>query len=256
MRAQTEAGPHVRRSYDGGMQRRTRLRALWPFLPYVMASAIHVLALAGHSSLATPTKALLMPLLALPVILTWRALVPRTAAALILGALLFSWLGDEAGLFFAFAPELPLMLGFFGVAHLAYIALFLRHLRVRRLPMWTLVYVVWWLLMMMTLGPHTGSLLAAVGAYGVVLAGTAATSARCHAMIAWGGAFFLASDSLLAFRLFLPDAMPDWTSPAVMITYTIEQGLIVGGALLALRRGAAPASPAVSAVDDRGASRA
>ncbi|MGB4135732.1 MAG: lysoplasmalogenase family protein [Microbacterium sp.] len=50
-----------------------------------------------------------------------------------------------------------------------------------------------------------------------------------------GGAFFLASDSVLAFRLFLPDAMPAWTSPAVMLTYTLGQGLIIAGSLLALR---------------------
>ncbi|GAA4487106.1 lysoplasmalogenase [Microbacterium panaciterrae] len=218
------------------MQSRTRLRALWPFAPYIVVAVIHVTSLAVHSPLATPTKALLMPLLALPVIVGWKRLAPRGAAILLLVALLFSWLGDEAGLFFPFAPELPLMLGFFAVAHLAYIVLFLRHLRVRRLPMWTVAYVLWWLLMMVVLGPHTGSLLVAVGAYGLVLAGTAATSARCRPMVAWGGAFFLASDSILAFRLFTPASMPDWTSPAVMITYTIGQGLIVAGALRALRR--------------------
>jgi hypothetical protein len=138
------------------------------------------------------------------------------------------------------------MLGFFGVAHVAYIVLFLRRLRVHRLPLWTVAYVLWWLLMMMVLGPHTGSLLAAVGAYGVVLAGTAATSAGCRATIAWGGAFFLASDSILAFRLFLPDAMPDWTSPAVMVTYTIGQGLIVAGALRAFHRDDASLPAAVA----------
>lgn len=223
-------------SYDGGMQSRTRLRALWPFVPYIVASVVHVAALALHSPLATPTKALLMPLLALPVVLAWRTLAPRGAAVLLVAALILSWLGDEAGLFFPFAPELPLMLGFFGLAHIAYIALFLRHLRVRRQPIWTVVFVLWWLFMLMLLGPRTGSLLVAVGVYGIVLAGTAATSARCRAMIAWGGVSFLASDSILAFRLFAPDTMPGWTSPAVMVTYTLGQGLIVAGALLALRR--------------------
>ncbi|MGN8027117.1 lysoplasmalogenase family protein [Microbacterium sp. 22242] len=219
------------------MHRRTRLRALWLFAPYIVVSVIHVIADAAHNPLMTPTKALLMPLLALPVILARRRLAPLGAVLLLLAALFFSWLGDEAGLFFPSAPELPLMLGFFGLAHVAYIALFVRHLRVRRLPWWTAVYAVWWLLMILVLGPHTGALLIAVGAYGIVLAGTAATAARCRPMIAWGGAFFLASDTILAFRLFLPDAMPDWTSPAVMVTYTIAQGLIVAGALRGLRRG-------------------
>ena len=248
MRPETTSGEPLR-SYDGGMQSRTRLRALWPFVPYLAMSLIHVMSNAVHGPLTTPTKALLMPLLALPVVLAWKTLVPRAAAVLLLAALFFSWLGDEAGLFFPFAPELPLMLGFFGLAHVAYIALFLRHLRVRRLPLWTVFFVVWWLLMIMVLGPQTGSLLAAVGAYGIVLAGTAATSARCRPMIAWGGVFFLTSDSILAFRLFLPEAMPDWTSPAVMITYTIGQGLIAAGVLRSLRSGEnASAHPSIGGV--------
>ncbi|MFB7841965.1 lysoplasmalogenase [Microbacterium sp. NPDC056052] len=237
------------------MQSRTRLGALWPFAPYIVVALVHVVALAAHSPLAVPTKALLMPLLAVPAVLAWKFLAPRGAAVLLTVALLFSWLGDEAGLFFPFAPELPLMLGFFGLAHVAYIVLFLRHLRVRRLPLWTVVYVLWWLFMIALLGPHTGSLLAAVAAYGIVLAGTAATSARCRATIAWGGVFFLSSDSILAFRLFLPDAMPDWTSPAVMVTYTIGQGLIVAGALRALRRDETAFAPAGARADaiDHGA---
>lgn len=232
------------------MQSRSRYRALWPFVPYLLVSLVHVISNAAHGPLTTPTKALLMPLLALPLALAWKALAPRRAAVLLGAAVFFSWLGDEAGLFFPFAPELPLMLGFFSLAHVAYIVLFLRHLRARRLPLWTVVYVLWWLLMMMVVGPHTGSLILAVGAYGIVLAGTAATSARCRATIAWGGAFFLASDSILAFRLFLADAMPDWTSPAVMITYTIGQGLIVAGALRTLRADDDVALPAT--VDSRG----
>ncbi|UUT35135.1 lysoplasmalogenase [Microbacterium elymi] len=54
--------------------------------------------------------------------------------------------------------------------------------------------------------------------------------------MAIGALLFLASDTLLAFRLFLPDAMPGWTSPVVMLTYTAGQGLIAAGALAALRR--------------------
>ncbi|MDR6867381.1 hypothetical protein J2Y69_001984 [Microbacterium resistens] len=220
------------------MQRGTpsRFGALWPFLPYILVSVVHVGALAVDSPLAPPTKMLLMPLLALPVVLAWRRIGPRSAAVLMIVALAFSWLGDEAGAFFPALPELPLMLGFFGLAHIAYIALFLRTLRVRRLPFWTVAYALWWLLMLVVLGPHTGPLLIGVALYGIVLAGTAASSARCLPLIAWGGAFFLASDTILAFRLFLPDAMPAWTSPAVMLTYTLGQGLIIAGALRALRK--------------------
>ncbi|WP_321182042.1 lysoplasmalogenase family protein [Microbacterium algeriense] len=195
--------------------------------------------LAVESPLAGPTKLLLMPLLAVPVVLSARKLVPRSALLMLLAALLFSWLGDGAGAFFPTAPELPLMLLFFGIAHVAYILLFARHLAIRRTPWWVLIYVAWWVAMIAILGPHTGVLLIAVAVYGLVLGGTAAFSARCHPFVAVGGAFFLTSDTILAFRLFLPDALSSWSSPAVMLTYTIGQGLIVAGALLSLRKAAA-----------------
>ncbi len=202
----------------------------------MVLSVVHVSAIALDSPLAPPTKLWLMPLLALPVAAAAPRLRPRAVVALLLAALLFSWLGDSAGAFFPTLPELPLMLGFFGIAHIGYIVLFLRFARIRRLPWWTLAYVAWWVGMLSILGPHTGGLFPAVAAYGLVLAGTAATAARCHPIVTIGGAFFLASDSILAFRLFLPDALPEWMSPAVMITYTIGQGLIVWGVLHTLAR--------------------
>ncbi|WP_298867495.1 lysoplasmalogenase [uncultured Microbacterium sp.] len=203
--------------------------AVWA--PYVVLAIIHVSAIALDSPLAPPTKLWLMPLLALPVLIAAPRLLPRAVLGLLLGALLLSWLGDGAGAFFPGLPELPLMLGFFGLAHIAYIVLFARFARIRRLPWWTLVYVAWWVGMLSIVGPHTGGLLLAVAVYGIVLAGTAAMSARCHPIVAIGGGFFLASDSILAFRLFLPDGLPGWLGPAVMITYTIGQGLIVWGVL-------------------------
>lgn len=209
---------------------------LWAFAIYAAASAIHVVLLAIDSPLASPSKLLLMLLLALPVLLSVHALPQRGALFLILAALLFSWLGDGAGAFFPALPELPLMLLFFGIAHIAYIVLFARYLARRRMPWWALIYAAWWVAMLAGLGPHIGGLLVAVAAYGLVLAGTAAFSARCHPLVSAGGAFFLASDTILAFRLFVPDAMPAWTSPAVMLTYTLGQGLIVAGALIGLRK--------------------
>ena len=83
---------------------------------------------------------------------------------------------------------------------------------------------------------YTSTLLPAVAGYGLVLGGTAAFAARCSPLIATGGVFFLLSDTVLAFRLFLADTMPQWTSPLVMLTYTLGQGLIVAGALVALRK--------------------
>lgn len=219
------------------MQRRAPITTLvWAFVPYVIVSVAHVLLLTVGSPLAGPTKIALMPLLALPVVVLARRIAPRGALILIVAALLFSWLGDSAGAFFPTAPDLPLMLGFFGIAHLAYIALFARHLARRRMPWWALIYAAWWVGMILLLGPHTGDLLVAVAVYGVVLGGTAAFSTRCSPVIAVGGAFFLASDTILAFRLFLPEAVSPWGSPVVMLTYTLGQGLIIAGALAALTR--------------------
>lgn len=217
------------------MQRRT-LPPLLVWLPYIVLSIIHVIALATSSTLAEPTKLTLMPLLAVPVLASASRLRSRVTLALLLAALLFSWLGDGAGTFFPAAPTLPLMLAAFGLAHVAYIILFTRFAPQRRLPRWTLIYAAWWIGMLLALGPHVGALIIGVAAYGLVLAGTAATAARCGRLVMAGGAFFLASDTILAFRLFLPDAMPDWTSPAVMLTYALGQGLIVAGLLRTFTR--------------------
>lgn len=219
------------------MQRRSLSPVIaWAFAPFIVVSAMHVVFLAIDNPLAGPTKLLLMPLLAVPVILSVRRATPTSALIVLLLALLFSWLGDGVGAFFPWAPELPLMLAFFGIAHVAYILLFVRHLARRRMPRWALVYSAWWVAMLVFLGPHTGGLLIAVAVYGLVLGGTAAFSTRCHPVVAVGGAFFLASDTILAFRLFLPDSLPAWSNPAVMLTYTIGQGLIVAGALITLQR--------------------
>ncbi|WP_311244429.1 lysoplasmalogenase [Microbacterium sp. WCS2018Hpa-23] len=218
------------------MQRRSPAPPLWAFIPYIMVSAIHVVLLALESPAAGPSKLLLMPLVAIPVLVSMRAIRSRAALALLFAAIVFSWLGDSVGALFPDAPEVPLMLLFFGIAHLAYIALFIRHLRVRRMPWWALIYAVWWIAMLFFLGPQTGGLLVAVAVYGLVLGATAAFSTRCHPLVAVGGAFFLASDTLLALRLFLPESLPAWSNPAVMATYTIGQGLIIAGALIALRK--------------------
>lgn len=219
------------------MQRRRQLDPLlWAFLPYIAVSVAHVVLLSLESPAAGPTKLLLMPLLAAPVLVSLRRIREHAAQALILGALAFSWLGDSAGALFPAAPEVPLMLMFFGIAHLAYVALFIRHLAQRRMPWWALVYAGWWVAMVAFVGPHAGGLLIAVAVYGLVLGATAAFSTRCHPLVAIGGAFFLASDTVLALRLFLPDSLPAWSNPAIMATYTIGQGLIISGALIALRK--------------------
>jgi len=205
------------------------------FLPYAVVSSLQVVALwIGDESVALLTKLLLMPLLAVGVL--WVRRGRSATLVLLLAAITLSWLGDSAAQFFPFVPSLPMMLLFFGLAHLAYIWLFQRHTAVQRMPLWALVYAAWWVAMLAVLWPHLGDLRWAVAVYGLVLGGTAASSARCRPMIAGGGALFLASDTLLAFRLFVPDAMPWWTSPLVMLTYCLGQGLIAAGVVTSRKR--------------------
>lgn len=214
----------------------------WGFVPYVVVSIVHVAAqFAQNDAIGSPTKLLLMPLLAVGVLWAGRGSRWGTTYTLLFLAIAFSWLGDGATTFFPFAPELPTMLLWFGIAHLCYIALFWKRLAVRRLPAWSAVYAVWWITMVAILWPTLGALAIAVVVYGAVLAATAASASRCHPVIAWGGALFLASDTLLAFRLFTPDAVPDATSGAIMLAYTLGQGLLASGVVLADRgRASAP----------------
>mgnify|MGYP001290630590 CR=1 FL=1 len=216
---------------------------LIPFIPYGVVSAVHCLLLifdlpgSGYE-----TKQLLMPALALAAV--WSAWGlrpwPRRAMLLVLAAVAASWLGDGAGLFFAALPTLPMMIAFFAIAHLCYMIVFWRAPGItgaRRVPLWTLVCAVWWVVILSIVGPHSGALFFPLAIYGLVLGGTAVLSTRLGPTVAWGGVLFLVSDTLLAFRLFL-DA-PDAVGDMVMITYTLGQGLIVYGIVAALRRGAA-----------------
>ncbi|MFT4230951.1 MAG: lysoplasmalogenase [Microbacterium sp.] len=218
-------------------------RWTWGVAPYAVVSLIHVGALAlGAESVAAPTKLVLMPLLAVAVLwggrgTLWGGRGTRWGAAfkLLFLAIAWSWLGDGAGAFFPAAPELPVMLACFGLAHVCYLRLFWRHLAIRRLPRWTVVYALWWIVLVSVLWPHLGGLAAAVTGYGLLLGGTASLAARCSPVVTWGGALFLCSDTILALRIFVPDAMPGWTSPLVMLTYCLGQGLIATGAIARAR---------------------
>jgi len=227
------------------------MHRLWiGFVPFAVISIVHIVALAvGADAVAAPTKLLLMPLLAVAVFWGGRGSRWGLPYTLLFAAIALSWLGDGAGTFFPFAPTVPMMLLFFGLAHLCYIWLFWRTLAVRRVPPWAIVYGLWWGVLLAVLWPNLGGLLVAVAVYGLVLGGTAVAASRCHPLIAWGGAFFLASDTILAFRLFTPDAMPDWTSPLVMFTYCLGQGLIAAGVIVAdrLRTASVTANPTAAA---------
>lgn len=213
----------------------------WGFGLYALVSAIHIVSgVVGPDVIVFPTKLMLMPALAIAALWALRGSFDTStatrAASVLFVALAFSWLGDGAGFFFPFLDdELPAMLLCFGLAHLAYILLFLRFLPRRPVPRWTLIYVVWWVLMVAVLWPSLGALAIAVALYGLVLGGTAVAATRGGAITTAGGAFFLASDTILALRLFLPDQTGLLAGPWVMLTYTIGQGLLAYGIVRLLR---------------------
>lgn len=232
---------------DAAALRRGDLReraGWWGFALYGAVAAAHVtIGITGPDNLEYPTKLLLMPALALAVLWamrgSWRQTPTARATALLLVALTLSWLGDGAGLFFPFlGDELPAMLLCFGLAHLVYIALFLRFLPRRPLPRWTIVYALWWIVMIAVLWPSLGPLAVGVAVYGLVLGGTAVAATRGSRVTALGGAFFLASDTILAVRLFLPDQTPPLADTWIMLAYTIGQGLLAYGVIRLLRGGA------------------
>ncbi|MGL4256823.1 MAG: lysoplasmalogenase family protein [Microbacterium sp.] len=218
---------------------------LWiAFIPFAFAAVIHVWMLAIDAQDATgPTKLMLMPFLALAVV--WAAHREWTSAHTVLvTAIGLSWIGDGAGPLFPGADTVPLMLLFFAFAHVCYIWLFWRMLPVRRVPLWAGVYVVWFVTLLTVLWSDLGGLLIPVAAYGLLLAATAMGAARCHPLIAAGGALFLFADSVLAFELFRPEALPAWSSPLVMRTYCLGQALFAAGVILTVRERRAAETPA------------
>ena len=196
-----------------------------PLLPIVVVGLIHL----GAILLSLPdvvewTKPLLMPALAIGLI--WAA-PERRSPAVLLGviALLFSWVGDVTLRWFVVG------LVFFLLAHIAYLVLFVTRLAERRMQWWAAAYAVWLVVLLTILGASTGSLLIPVIAYGTVLCVMAAFASRCNRWVAWGGALFVASDSILAINKFLPDAGIPLADFLIMVTYLAAQTLIVWGIL-------------------------
>lgn len=230
---------------------------LTPFLPYIAVSVVHcILIMFQLPGRGFETKQLLMPALVLAVLWSmWRIRPwPRPALLLVLIALVASWVGDGAGMFFPALPTLPTMILFFAIAHLAYIVLFWRapdFVAVKKVPKWAFVYAGWWVATLALVGPYAGMLLIPLAVYGVVLGLTAALSPRLGRTVAWGGAFFLISDTFIALKEFM--GLPQMVSDLVIMpTYTLGQGLIVFGVivLLRMRVGSPNVDPATSAVSN------
>jgi uncharacterized membrane protein YhhN len=207
-----------------------KIRTIAMFVPYLVVCVIHLVALAvGVTSISSFTKPFLMVLL----LVAFLFLLPRVRGEVaLLGSLgiLLSWIGDVT----LSSPEdlgFLIGLGFFLLAHVAYVILFLRGLRVHRLRPLAVVYPGWLIVFIVILAPHLGSLLIPVVVYGLVLCLMGASALRCNRWIAVGGGLFVISDSLLGLSNFLP-GFHLWQSDfLIMFTYLSAQGLIAFGAL-------------------------
>lgn len=205
-----------------------RARTLAVFTPYAVVGIVHLAALAIDAEpLSTFTKPLLMPFLLAGVLFAlprWRTEVAALASI----ALLFSWAGD-VGIASPGDLSFVIALGLFLIAHIAYIALFLRKLRMRRISLWAIGYLLWWVALVVVLAPYTGALLGPVAIYGLVLVAMGAIALSCNTFVAIGGALFAASDTLLGLNKFHPRFELWQVDFLIMFTYIAAQGLIALG---------------------------
>jgi len=216
------------------------MRWAWPFWIYAAVTVVHLVNIAVPATDDGPTKALLMPalLVSVAIALAWTSRLRGARAwwgvGLLALGIVASFFGDVL-----LGPAFVVGLVCFAAAHIAYIVLFNGPARARPVAWWSLGYLVVLVVIIAVLWPHLGELRPVLVGYGVVLALTAMTSTRVNALAAWGGGLFLASDALLAFRLFYPDfrsAFPDpWQDLAIMAFYCAGEGLIALGVLRRLR---------------------
>ncbi|MCP2324638.1 putative membrane protein YhhN [Hamadaea flava] len=189
---------------------------------YAVLAVTHIVVSAFDVTWAEwATKPLLMPLLALYVVL-------RRGPRPVVAALLLSAAGDVA-LQFSGPDVLFLVgMGFFGAAHVCYIAYFVRRGTFAGKAWIAGVYAVVWVGLIAWLWPDLGALQIPVAAYSLLLFTTGATSARLGLRAGLGGAFFVLSDTLIAVGL----ADHDLPGPDVwvMVTYALAQVLLATAA--------------------------
>lgn len=211
------------------------LRPVPALTPYALVTIVHLGAIAaGADAVVGATKPLLMPALLLGLVL---GLPVRRSRLLLWGglALVFSWLGD---VLLQNPGDIGFLLGMgaFGLAHLAYLALYLGPLRTRRVPWWgILLGLVWWGGMVGILAAHLGGLLVPVALYGLVLGAAAVCALATRPIVAVGALVFLVSDTLLALDRFLPGFAFPAIDFSIMLTYTLGQGLIIAGVIAVAR---------------------
>ena len=190
--------------------------------------------LAGGGVPADITQVLLMPLLA--GVLWCETSAPRgRLVTLVLVALGLSWLGDSAPKLVSGDASFLVMVGFFLLAQVAYIAAFLPYrarsvLHVHRVRLVGYLAVVVVLVAVCAAG--AAGMLVPVLLYGGCLGAMAVLSTGVNRLTAVGGALFLVSDGLIALGAFVDGFGLPLQGFWVMATYLAAQALLVAGVLL------------------------
>ncbi|WP_425307295.1 lysoplasmalogenase family protein [Ammonicoccus fulvus] len=201
-------------------------RLAW--LAYLLVGLIQVTALALNiREVSVPAQIVLMPTLALAALTAPRGRL-RTWT---LVALFFSFLGDMLPQVVAESWKLPLMLGSFFLAHVAWVTGFWgvrKESALWRRPWTVLPYLAIGVAMVVWCWPGAGVLAPAVALYALALLSTA-TLATALGRAGWfGGALFILSDGLIAARSFAGFGLPQ-QDVVVMATYILAHGLLVLG---------------------------
>jgi alkenylglycerophosphocholine/alkenylglycerophosphoethanolamine hydrolase len=199
---------------------------LLPFAPFAIIGLVHLGTLLVDSGGvgSTLTKPFLMPALLFAVLWSLRL---RVSLLLILSALGigFSFLGD---VLLQSPGDIGFLLGLgaFLLAHVAYLLLFARSMRERRIPWFGWAYAIWWLVLVVYLAPFVGALLIPVAVYGLVLGAFSFFALGAGRLAAIGALVVLVSDTLLALKLFVPGYTFYPIDFIIMVLYITGQGLI------------------------------
>jgi uncharacterized membrane protein YhhN len=227
-----------------------RRAARWLAGAFAVVALVHLGAqLAGGGVVADATQVLLVPLLA--GVLWCETSAPRgRLVTLVLVALGLSWLGDSAPKLVDGDASFLVMVGFFLLAQVAFIAAFLPYrarsvLHVHRERLVGYVAVVVALVAVCAAG--AAAMLVPVLLYGGCLGAMAVLSTGVNRLTAVGGALFLVSDGLIALDAFVDGFGLPAQGFLVMATYLAAQALLVAGVLLE-RAGSSPAPRPTDAV--------
>ena len=208
---------------------------------YIAFSSIYlILLLLDWESTAFPLKAFLMPALIAAVYFY----PDFTSKKFLLGALIFSWIGDVVLMFQSMNPLFFIggLIAFL-IGHIIYMILFNKEKR-SDMPQNSsfvrigLIAIAAYLIVMLTLlFPHLESMRLPVAVYALVISAMLATAVLSYSgwessandWILRGAILFVLSDSILAFNKFY---QPIWlASFFIMVTYLAAQYAIVVGVL-------------------------